>query len=161
MNVVKLAGLVSLLAASLGLQSTTAPSENPVAELKQLAWISGAWVSEKDGTRTEEFWTPVRGGLMMGAARTIKGDRAVFFEHLRIEQHKDGLVYQGMPLGRPATPFKMVQITDGRVVFENPKHDYPTRIVYWKDGEGLAAKVEGMQNGKLVSEEWHFKRMGG
>ncbi len=30
-----------------------------------------------------------------------------------------------------------------RVVFENTAHDFPQRIIYWKDGNDLRARIEG------------------
>ena len=43
-----------------------------------------------------------------------------------------------------------------RVVFENPTHDFPQRIIYWKDGADLRARIEGTQNGKEGSQEWRW-----
>jgi len=150
-----------LLLACLGMQSTAPTDAKP--SVKQIGWIHGAWFEERpDGTRAEEYWTPVRGGMMIGAGITTKDGRVRFFEHLRIEETKEGkIVYVAMPNGRAPTVFPMTEMTAERVVFENPEHDFPTRISYWKDGEGLCAKVEGKRNGREMSEEWHFKRMGG
>jgi hypothetical protein len=44
------------------------------------------------------------------------------------------------------------------VVFENATHDFPQRVIYWKEGEVLAARIEGTLRGKERSEEWRFKR---
>ena len=43
-----------------------------------------------------------------------------------------------------------------RVVFENPVHDFPQRIIYWKDGADLRARIEGTQKGKEGSMEWRW-----
>jgi hypothetical protein len=43
-----------------------------------------------------------------------------------------------------------------RVVFENPAHDFPQRVIYWKDGNDLCARIEGTMNGKAESEEWKW-----
>jgi hypothetical protein len=79
------------------------------------------------------------------------------FEFLRIEQKGDEIVYLSMPNGRsPATPFPLKEVSGTRVVFENPTHDFPQRIIYWKDGADLRARIEGTQNGKEGSMEWRW-----
>lgn len=45
------------------------------------------------------------------------------------------------------------------VLFENPKHDWPQRILYWREGEDtLAARAEGDQNGTSRAAEWRWTR---
>lgn len=134
------------------------PATRP-QDLAQLAWITGSWVMEKGDLRVEEHWTEPRAGTMFGVGRTMKGDRTVFFEFLRIESTPDGIVYFASPRGRaPATPFKAVEIADGKAVFENPDHDFPNRVTYWRAADGsLAARVDGKRNGRDASESWLFR----
>jgi hypothetical protein len=48
------------------------------------------------------------------------------------------------PQGRaPATPFRLVEIGPGRAVFANPEHDFPRRIEYLRDGDGMTVRVSG------------------
>ena len=44
-----------------------------------------------------------------------------------------------------------------RAVFENPAHDFPTRIVYEREGEILSARIEGEMEGRPVSMGWRFR----
>ena len=37
-------------------------------------------------------------------------------------------------------------------------YDFPQRILYWRDGERLVARIEGTIAGKERSEEWIFKK---
>lgn len=63
------------------------------------------------------------------------------------------------PRGRPATPFKMIEQSDKRVVFENAEHEFPHRIIYWMTDDGsLHAKIEGTLSGKPAAEEWSWQR---
>jgi hypothetical protein len=39
-------------------------------------------------------------------------------------------------------------------VFANPQHDFPQRILYWRDGDALCAAVEGALQGEETREEW-------
>jgi hypothetical protein len=127
--------------------------------LDQLAWMVGSWSVENRGTVVEEHWTPARGNTMLAVGRTTRGQRTVFYEFLRIEQTPDAITYHAAPKGRsPATPFKMIEMSEGKVVFENPQHDFPVRITYWREGaDGMGAKIEGKDGAR--PESWVFKRV--
>jgi len=99
------------------------------------------------------------GGMMLGMHRDVKSGAKTEFEFLRIEQQDGKLVYQAMPFGHPPTPFPMKTMAATRVVFENPQHDFPQRIIYWRKGEQLCARVEGTIGGKQESEEWCWTRV--
>ena len=62
---------------------------------------------------------------------------------MRIEPRGEGLVFIAQPSGRPPTQFVSSTITANRIVFENLAHDFPKRIVYWREGDQLCARVEG------------------
>ena len=125
--------------------------------LDDLAWMTGSWSGTSRGIEMEEHWTAPKGGSMIGIHRDVAKGRTVSFEFLRIEMQKDQIVYLSMPNGRsPATPFPMKEVSGTRVVFENPAHDFPQRIIYWKDGNDLRARIEGTMNGKAGSEEWRW-----
>ena len=98
--------------------------------------------------------TLATGGLMLGVHRDVAGGKAVHFEFLRIESTPGGIVYLASPQGKPATPFKMVESAKERVVFENPDHEYPRRILYWLADGKMHARIEGTPRGKAKSEEW-------
>jgi hypothetical protein len=131
------------------------PASSPDATLTALSWMSGSWGG--GGERfSEEHWSDPRGGLMIGMHRDLRGEKAVFFEFLRIEQRGRSLAYVANPRSRcPATVFWLAEISPERVVFANPLHDYPQRIVYWKDGGSLKARTEDMKGGK--PQEWSWK----
>ena len=126
--------------------------------LNDLAWIAGSWAgTDRRGVEMEEHWTGPKGNSMIGVHRDVVKGRTALFEFLRIEQQKDQIVYLSMPNGRsPATAFPLKEASGTRVVFENPTHDFPQRIIYWKDGNDLRARIEGTMNGKAGSEEWRW-----
>jgi hypothetical protein len=149
---------LALCTGSLALKPTTAqPQMDPT--LAPVHFLFGVWRSERDQTVTEEYWTPARAGTMFGCSRTMKGDKTLFFEFLRIEVRDGGLHYIAMPNGKHETAFKLVTSEPDRVVFENKEHDYPQRIIYWMDGDKLCAKIEGKKDGKEKSSTWEYERM--
>jgi hypothetical protein len=130
------------------------------ATINDLVWLAGNW----SGTRgtggaisIEERWSPPKGGSMLATARTVARDRLTEFEFLRILEKAGGLVYIAQPNGAPPTEFILTEFTAKRAVFDNPRHDYPKRIVYelTPDG-GLTATIGLMKGG--TPQRFEFKR---
>jgi len=44
-------------------------------------------------------------------------------------------------------------------VFEDPGRDFPRRILYWRDGDALMARIEGTINGQARAREGRFERV--
>src|SRR5262245_24603038 len=148
---------LTIVAAILGMLFAR-ESQAPKPTLADLAWISGSWTGTTGGVEMEEHWTAPKGNSMIGIHRDVVKTKTAAFEFLRIEMQKDQIVYLSMPNGRsPATPFPLKEASGTRVVFENPKHDFPQRIIYWKDGNDLRARIEGTMSGKAGSEEWRWR----
>lgn len=128
-------------------------------DISSLKWMAGNWRGTQNGVEMEEFWQQPKGNTMLGVHRDIKAGRTVSFEFFRLEATKDGITYWASPNGRPATPFKLIESGNKRVVFENAGHDFPKRIIYWMTGDGsLHAKTEGTLGGKPAAEEWTWRR---
>ena len=131
----------------------------PGADISTLGWMAGNWTGTQDGVEMEELWQKPKGNSMLGVHRDIKAGQTVSFEFFRIEATSDGISYWASPHARPATPFKMIESGDKRVVFENAEHDFPQRIIYWLTSDGaLHAKIEGKLGGKPATEEWTWRR---
>lgn len=127
--------------------------------LPGLGWLSGSWAST--GGDMEEHWTFARGGTMLGVGRFMIGKRTMGYEHLRIVEDKGGeVVYHAHPSGQAPTAFKLVERSPGKLVFANPEHDYPQRIIYTRLAEGqLVARIEGVKDGKPKSSQWELWRV--
>ena len=150
-------GLV-LLAALLPCRTGRAqtPQDSPVL---RLSWLAGCWESERGDRRMEEQWMAPRGGTMLGMSRTVAGDAVREFEFLRISEKEGRLVLTARPSGQPEASFTSIEVTSSRVVFENPAHDFPQRIIYRLDADGsLAARIEGTQNGQARGVDFPMRR---
>jgi hypothetical protein len=79
-----------------------------------------------------------------------------FHEFLRIADTPEGCSYFASPGGRAVEEFRMKEAGDRRIVFENPAKDFPRRILYWREGNALVARIEGTVNGAEKSESWRF-----
>jgi len=133
-------------------------AETPPPDVSALAWMEGRWTGRQDGVEMEEQWTSPAGGALLGLHKDVKGGRLVLFEFLRIAATSDGIVYFASPRSAPPTPFRLLELADRRVVFENKEHDFPQRILYWREGDVLHARVEGTRGGRPVGEEWSWRK---
>lgn len=136
------------------------PAPAVTATIDQLAWMAGSWRGEpKPGRSNEETWMAPGGGAMLGVHRDVSDGRMTGFEFLRIAADASGVpVYWASPGGAPPTPFRLVEVAGERVVFANPDHDFPQRILYWRDAAGnLHARIEGPQGNETVGMEWTWQ----
>jgi hypothetical protein len=124
--------------------------------LTDLAWLAGSWESRNAERWTEEWWTPPRGGLMIGGGRSGRDDKASSFEHMRIVAEPAGLAFYGMPGGAPAVRFALVRGSGSEAVFENATHDFPQRIHYRLESGKLTATVSLIDGSRAQS--WTFSR---
>lgn len=148
----------TLISAAATLPLVAQPGPAPGLDPARLDWLAGHWTSGSGGGSTEEHWTSPAGGALVGMNKGVREGR-ISFEFLRIGPSAEGLTYFASPAGRPATPFRAIELEARRVVFENKEHDFPQRILYWLDAEGrLHARVEGSLAGQPRSREWVFTR---
>jgi Domain of unknown function (DUF6265) len=112
------------------------------APLPMPAFMTGCWIMRSGNRTAEECWTRGNAGLMIGSGRAWSGETIDNWEWMRIERGADGhLSFFASPKGAPQTGFKAVKISAEEVVFENPAHDYPQRVRYWKTTNGIAAEI--------------------
>ena len=124
------------------------------ATISQVAWIAGDWTGQQGQVTFEERWTDPAGGAMLGVARTLKSNRMVAFEFLRIIERDGGLLYIAQPNGRPPTEFRLTKIAAEEATFENPAHDFPKVIRYAKREGELQAEIS---DGGSRSETFRFR----
>lgn len=108
--------------------------------LGEFSWLAGTWVADDpEGGRTEETWAVPRGTVMLGNSHTEGPDGSTrSWETMRIERHGEVVRYVASPMGVTLeTAFRAVENERGLVVFENPDHDYPQRITYSLERDGL------------------------
>ena len=154
-----LGALIALFAASA--HATEAPTPAPAA-FKALA---GCWANRHQAQRDEEFWsTPVADGLI-GMARGSKDGKTLSHENTRLRRNDDGSWdYVAQPSGQGPTAFHLLRFSTSangfEAVFENPEHDFPTRVIYAVvDGKRLDARIEGEHGGKPVSLAYPYQRI--
>jgi hypothetical protein len=132
------------------------------AAIGDLAWLAGAWVGTRGAqgtTSIEERWSPPLGGAMLAVSRTVARGRMGAFEYLRIIERDGGLVYIAQPGGGAPTEFVLTELGPTRAVFDNPRHDYPKRIVYELTEDGTLRATIGFAKGG-TPRQLEFQREG-
>lgn len=119
------------------------------ATIVDMEWLAGNWIGKKStGSSIEERWSPANGGSMLAVSRSINASGKMFaFEYLRIVEREGGLVYVAQPGGKTPTEFILTEVSKTRAVFDNPRHDYPKRIVYEVTPEGILNTSIGQLKG--------------
>jgi hypothetical protein len=151
---------LAVLTFSFVLACASAPTKTTSAgALDRVAFLTGDWITTTEGADVRESWGPPRGDVMLGTSHTVVEGRTAFFEYVRIESRSSGIVFLASPLGRdPPTAFSLVESDRDRVVFENPAHDFPQRVIYEKKGDRLLGRIEGTEGGKPRTETWSYRR---
>lgn len=111
------------------------------ADPNRLDWLTGCWQSE-DGV-TREVWSSSQDGYYFGYSVVTKNDHVMFFEQMRIDPAPLP-VFNAYPKGDGPFPFVATELSETRIIFANPDHDFPQKIEYWREGEGLRARISRM-----------------
>jgi hypothetical protein len=157
--------MLNLCVALLVLAAIGGASLQKPNDIQALSWMKGSWKCEIWGGTFEEHWSDASGGTMIGMGRLNVSGKTRFMEFMSIESTGDGLT-MFMVLDAPSkgdkkpVPFRLTSLSKDEAVFENPKNDFPTRIVYRrKDANGMHCRIEGKQQGKDAQEDFNFTRV--
>jgi hypothetical protein len=125
-----------------------------------LGWLTGCWERRTPSSVVEEHWSPSNAGTLLGFSRTVRRDTVVEYEFLRLYSVGDTLVYEAHPSRQARTEFRAIPPFEPEIVFTNPTHDFPTKVVYRRSGtDSLVARIEGMRGGQLRTISFPFRRV--
>lgn len=143
--------------------NSTGKSDVLHKELKQLSWLIGEWQIVKDSTIIKETWVLRNDSMMQGLNTYVKNQELKSTETIEITYKQSTLYYIPTVSNQndgQAVYFKLIDINDTMVVFENQQHDFPTRIVYKKLSDSTClAKISGMIKSEERIVEFDFKRV--
>ncbi len=122
-------------------------------ELSFVTWLVGKWrADDPDGRIHYERWSDPNGGIMHGYGRSFRDGQDLGTEVLRIERRNESITYTAHPEMRThGTSFVLADLglaRSGELRFENPEHDFPTRIIYRRQNrEEMHVRVENDEEG--------------
>lgn len=131
------------------------------SDIDRLAWLAGCWTQPRPNGVVEEQWMAPLGGSMIGMSRTVVDGRTREYEFVRIMAVDGRLAYIAKPSGQAEATFPMKTLEDGLVVFENPAHDFPQRVIYRRNADGtVTARIEGTVKGVARGRDFPYTRCG-
>jgi Domain of unknown function (DUF6265) len=119
--------------------TTSPPPRFPASppRVSDLSWLEGTWRGKIGGRDFEARYTGVEGGQVLSASKYSKDGKPAGFEFERFEQRGDTVVLTPFPEGKSSVSFPLTKYDSRsrRAIFENPAHDFPTRISYQRAAE--------------------------
>jgi hypothetical protein len=147
-------------------ESIESPAEDTVpktfALLEKANWLVGEWGNvEKEGVLTEN-WIKQNDSIYTGQSYFISNKDTLHLENIVMKQKGDSLFYiptiKNQNDGKPVS-FKMTNISENQLVFENKSHDFPQKITYFKvNNNQLIAEISGVIDGKEKKENYPLKK---
>jgi hypothetical protein len=151
--------IVLILIAVVSLSCKKESNEN---KLKSMEWLLGSWENNAEYGNMQENWKKVNDSVCQGESYFIKGKDTLHSETITLQQKEDQVLYvptvRGQNNDQPVV-FLLTKQTPKQLVFENPNHDYPKKIIYnliTKDS--LVATISGTQQGKPSSDSFPMKK---
>lgn len=122
------------------------------------SWIGGDWLSCAQGEIAEEHWAGPSAAGWVSVALTRSADKATY-EHARIGPiaGEGGWAFHVSANGAPTVVFRLTRLDGLSAVFENPAHDFPKRVRYWREGDLLKAAIDA---GDGKGPSWSYHRRG-
>ena len=149
----------------------TACSQKPTIEnesvkpkkIAQANWLVGTWFSKSGERSNYETWNKSNDSTYVGRSYTIQHGDTVSAESIKLVQRGGEINYvptvQGQNNDMPIM-FKLVSSDSNKLAFENPAHDFPQIITYWRvPPDSLIAEISGMINGEHHAEKFPMRRL--
>ena len=131
-------------------------------QLKKASWFIGNWENISKEATFKEFWNKKNDSTYFAESIVIIKKDTVFYEQMDLFQKSDSLIMKisvkNQNKEKPVS-FYLTKANENELVFENPKHDFPTKIVYSKiTNDSIVGAIYGKKEGKEMSEIFPMKR---
>ena len=138
--------------------------------VEDLAFLSGHWTGGEGDSLTEEMWSPVANGSLMGMYRQMGAGKTGFFEFLSIEQEKNGPVLRlkhfkpgliGLEEKDQSVTLDLVSLDrENGAVFVSRDHAKPMKLTYRRLApDHLEATLIRTKDGKEKTDLFRFRLM--
>jgi len=112
-------------------------------------WLVGNWkrLSEDAQKETFENWVKKTDSQFLGHGFVMAGSDTVWQERMELSKSDSIWVLKvETPGNDDLVSFTLTEHNSHSFIVENPAHDFPKKIKYWKDNEALKALVSGGEN---------------
>lgn len=131
--------------------------------IKKAEWLIGTWENKTSQGSIYETWVKISDNELSGKSFALKEKDTIVFETIQLVQEQSGLFYipavKNQNNNKPVR-FAVKTISDNKLVFENPQHDFPQIISYTKIGaDSAVAEISGIKKGKESKQLFPMKRL--
>lgn len=135
---------------------------NKYSKIEKANWFIGDWENVSDEGSFREIWTKKNDSIYSGLSIVVIEQDTVFYENVSLEQQNDSVFYNVSVKGQnkeQAVSFYLTSSDNNKLVFENPNHDYPSKITYSKvSKDSIVAEIFGLKDGKKITESFPMSR---
>jgi hypothetical protein len=122
--------------------------------------LPGKW--QLENSTSIEKWEK-DGELFKATVYKPFGKESLVTERIRLIKREGEIFYEATVRGQnkeKPVPFKLIESSRDRVVFENKNHDFPQKITYqFFSEDGMVATIEGRLNGKHEKHVFNYSRI--
>lgn len=152
-RVMLLSGIFVLLAMSAQAQNSESPDFS--------RW-NGNWKRVGKKEQTWESWQSSDVCVLQGRGYEVRGTDTLITEHLKLLSRPAGFFYSAQVMdqnqSRPVE-FKLTHFTRNSWNFENPAHDFPSRITYTYQRGMMKVMISGRSpDGKVLNIPMVFRK---
>lgn len=126
-------------------------------------WLIGTWKNETSRGIVFESWNKKRDFEYVGMSYSVSEKDTTLFETIRITKDGDNMFYvPTISTQNNALPISFLAkiITPEKLVFENPSHDFPQVITYYRiSTDSIVAEISGIIDGKERKRTFPMKRV--
>ncbi len=125
-----------------------------------MEWLVGSWVFNSEEGIIFENWQMNGDTLLQGESGYLDGQDTIVFERVLLAKRGEDIYYMvyGQNETQP-TLFKLTSNDNNTLVFENPQHDFPTKITYALiTPDSIVAEISGQSKGVSKRQQFLYAR---
>lgn len=133
----------------------------PRTTLADLEWLLGTWQRQQENGYLYEYWERGDSTYLSGRGYTVEGKYTVTVELMKMLQTDTAMFFVAtVPHNDSSIYFRLISADSGGMVFENPKHDFPTRVIYRAmPPDSMFARIEARIDGQVKGIDFLFSRV--
>lgn len=137
------------------------PDAKVYSQIKKAEWLVGRWENNDIQSDFSETWSRENDSTLVGEAFLIVEYDTIFSDSMAIYEKSGGLYFSKSTKykNKKYVNFGLTSSADGRLVFENPRNSYPTKITFRKVvRDSIMVINSGIRDSEEFSEEYSFRK---
>ncbi len=135
---------------------------NPIPSIKK--WIVGNWKTSLPKGHIIESWSIKNDSTLKSISYIIKPNGDSMLQETVNLEYKKGITNYVVTAADQndnlPVSFKLIKHQNNKLIFENPEHDFPQRVVYKLISKNkILAWIEGTIKGELKKKEFQMERI--